>query len=177
MKALVTLSTVLICLDWTWCRPSVPWFQKHHDRGPLCIAGSAIAARGVQAADPRARGSAVVHQRQLFQLSSSFLLLFSANPNLLLATKRQPPAIPMPPSPTSHLSLSCIYGLGWVSPYSVHLCQLLSAKKQYDNFRDATRRREKSPLLKRWLRLREDVPSRRHLHIFTEARLHRAAET
>lgn len=28
MKALVTLSTLLVCLDRTWCRPSVPWFQN-----------------------------------------------------------------------------------------------------------------------------------------------------
>lgn len=68
MKALVTLSTVLICLDRTWCR---------------------------------ARASAAVHQHLPFKVSSSScsLLLFSPNTNSLLATKPQPPAIPIPPSP------------------------------------------------------------------------------
>lgn len=92
-----------------------------------------------------------------------------------------------------HLSLSCIYGLGWVSPYSVHLRRLLSAKKQYTNFPDATRRLEKSPLLKRLLRLHTetclythafteahldgDIPSWRHPHVFIPLRRHAFMET
>ena len=43
------------------------------------------------------------------------LPLFSPNPNLLLAIKRQPPAISALTTPC-HLSLSCIYGLSWVFP-------------------------------------------------------------
>lgn len=165
--------------------PFGPVVPKHHDRGPLCITASAIAARGVQAADPRARGSAAVHQHQLFQVSSSssFLLLFSPNPNLLLATKRQPPAIPMPPSPTFHLSLSCIYGLA-LAGYSPILSTFAGSCQQRSNTTTSGTRQEDGRSLRcskdcyafrdmpLQARLHGDMPSRKHPHVFTEARLY-----